>query len=301
MKEVLDIPQIPYSVGLVRDVEYKRVPGSPVNVTLSRGLKMQIMIPRPEDRTKPQGPFPLVVYSPGGGWAIPLVSYCLPGIVALAKRGFVVAMVEYRGREYFGSWREPVEDVRSAVRYLTKHAAQFSVDPERIFLFGDSAGAHLSMMASYTGGEFDCKEDDLSVPVRVRGVMELFGPTDLARMNRELYRENLPDHPIIPHMRNTFTALVKCEDPERISELLEPAGIPARITPEAEIPPTLIAHGDKDVMVPVWCAEELYQKLLDAGKCAEYYLLKNARHGDMRFFEKDMLDRYERFIRKYSE
>lgn len=304
MKEFLDIPQPEYSVALIHDVEYKRVAAFPKgagNNTLRRGLTMQILVPRLEDRTRPQGPYPMVVYAPGGGWKIPLVRYRLPMITDLARRGFVVAMVEYRGSEYFNCWREAVEDVRSAIRYITRHAAEYSADAEKIILFGDSAGAHLSMMAAYSGCEFDGCEDDRNIPVRVRGVMELFGPTDLVRMNRELYSENLPDHPVIPLMRETMMAFAKCNSLEAMDALLEPAGVLARIKPETEIPPTLIAHGDQDIMVPLWCAEELYQSLLQAGKTGELYVVKNARHGDMRFYGKDMMDRYERFIRKYTE
>ena len=301
MKEIINIPMEPYSVGLNHDVEYKRVRAcrrGEGNDTLFRGLYLQIMIPRPEDRTKPQGPYPVVIYSPGGGWKVPLVRYRLPIAVDLAKRGFVVVMVEYRGREYFNDWREPISDVRSAIRYVTKHAAQYCVDPNNIFLFGDSAGAHLSMMAAYTGDEFDDPEDDVSIPVHVQGVMELFGPTDLVRMNEGFYRDDLPNHPVWGLMRDTMTDLVKCNDLQKVPELLAPINVTDRISPEAEIPPTLIAQGDNDIMVPSWSADVLYELLQKAGKEAEYYLLNGARHGDMRFYGKEMMDRYERFIRK---
>jgi acetyl esterase/lipase len=257
---------------------------------------MQILVPRSEARTKLEEAYPIVIYSIGGGWQIPLVHYRLPGIVGLAKRGFVVAAVEYRGRQYFSNWREAVEDVRSAVRYMRKHAAAYNGDPDKIVLMGDSAGGHLSMLASYTGNEFDSSEDDLTISANVSGVMELFSPTDLVGIMRESCSENRKDHPLTSIIMDTFTELVKTKDPEEMEVKLEALSVLNRVSANSDIPPTLIAQGDKDIIVPVWNAEALYTKLSDAGKYAEFYLLRNARHGDMRFYDTDMLDRYERFI-----
>lgn len=303
MKEILDIPQIPYSVCMIPDVEYKRVPAMPGNPGgfMSRGLYMQLLVPRSEDRSVPQEKCPVVVYATGGGWATPQVRYRLPGIVGLAKRGFLVAALEYRGREYYSSWREEVEDVRSAVRYIRKHAAEYNGDPDKIVLMGDSAGGHLSMMSAYGGPEFDCKEDDLRVPADVSGVLDLFGPTEPHRIMKDLYADNVPDHPLIQSMKDTFTDLVKTEDLSEQEQRLKELSVTARISADAGIPPALIAQGDRDMMVPVWCAEKLYQKLNEAGVYAEYYLLTGARHGDMRFYESDMVDRYERFIRRCTD
>lgn len=298
MKEILNIPQITYSVCLIPDVEYKRVGAAPrgVNDTMRRGLYMQILVPRPEDRTKPEGPYPIVVYSVGGGWASPQVKYRLAGIVGLAKRGFVVAATEYRGREYFNNWREEVEDVRSAVRYMRKHAAEYNGNPDQIVVMGDSAGGHLSLTAAYGGEVFDSQDDDLRISAKVSGVIDLFGPTEPVRIMKDLYTDKALKHPITDIMKDTFTDLVKTADLKEQEEKLKELSVAQWISAEADIPPTLIAQGDNDIMVPVWCAEELYQKLQQAGKYAEYYLLTGARHGDMRFYGEDMFDRYEAFI-----
>ena len=304
MKEVIRIPSETYSVGLNHDVEYKRVRAcreGEGNDTLYRGLNLQIMIPRPEDRSRPQGTYPVVIYSPGGGWKTPLVRYRLPIIVDLAKRGFVVVMAEYRGRESFNSWREPVSDVRSAVRFITRDAAKYCIDPENIFLLGDSAGAHLSLLAGIRGEEFDDPNDDLSIPVRIRGILELFGPTDLAGIERELHDEKALDHPVTPIIQKTFEDFARSSDPGRITDVLNSAGVISRISLGTEIPPVLIAQGTADIIVPTWSAEKLYEALRKAGKETEYYLLEGARHGDMRFYGKVMMDRYEQFIRKHAK
>ena len=157
------------------------------------------------------------------------------------------------------------------------------------------------MFASYTGNEFDSPEDDLTISARVSGVMNLFGPTDLVAIMKETCSEKMKDHPITPIIMDTFMDLVKTKDPKELEAKLAEVSVLNRVTEEADIPPTLIAQGDMDVMVPVSNAEDLYTKLSDAGKYAEFYLLKNARHGDMRFYDTDMLDKYEQFINKCTQ
>lgn len=300
MKEVLELQKGLYSVGCNHDVEFKRVAAEFDNETIKKGLYMQILIPRPEDRTKKPEPFPIVLYISGGGWKTPQVRYRVPTMARLAERGWLVAMAEYRGSEIFRC-QDAAEDVRSAIRYIRRHASEYGGDPDKIILLGDSAGAHLSMLAGYHGDEFDSPNDDLSVSAEVSGVIELFGPTDLVRSMREFHTEEMETHPVAGHVKKAFAALTKTPDPDEQEKLLEPLSVLSRISPEAKIPPTLIAQGDVDLIVPPWHAKELYNALTNAGGDVEYYLLKGARHGDKRFYEDEMINRYERFVKRCTE
>lgn len=300
MREDLTLELIPYAVVMDPDVEYKRVLAAPKGQMdyVKRGLYLQILMPRSEDRTKPDDPHPIVVYAVGGGWKIPMTRQRLPGVVELAAKGFVVAVTEYRGREYFNSWREAVSDVRSAVRYMRRHGAEYNGDPDRIVLFGDSAGGHLAALAAYSGEEFDDPGDDLRVSAKVSGIMTIFAPTDPRRVLKEALDGDLAVNPAAGHMIEALKDVVKAESVEEALEKLPELSVLNRVRPGVDLPPTLIAQGDKDPLVPVWCAEELYESLTAAGHDAELYLLHGARHGDMRFYGDDMVERYSRFIRR---
>lgn len=299
MKETVVIPPIPYSASLIDDIEYKRVPAtsSGYNPSQTRGLKMQILVPRSEDRTHPQTPCPIVVYSVGGGWATPLVKFRLSCGVELTKRGFLVVMPEYRGREYFRSLRDPITDVRSAVRYIRKHAATYFGDPDKIVLMGDSAGGHLSLLAAYAGAEYDDPEDDLRISAETNGVIDLFGPVALGRILDDLYAEGTADDLLKQHLKNAFTEITRTLDIEKQKTLVEGYTPLHWISRERKLPPTLIAQGDRDVIVQPWNSEMLYDRLTECGQDVRYYLLPGARHGDMRFYGTEMTDRCEDFIR----
>ena len=62
----------------------------------------------------------------------------------LAKNGFAVFAIRYRlSKPGTKSYPEAVYDVKAAVQFVRANAAELGVDPDRIGLIGDSAGAHL--------------------------------------------------------------------------------------------------------------------------------------------------------------
>lgn len=94
------------------------------------------------------------------------VTYC----DSLAARGFVTAAIQYRigvtltgegntlsidsvdfGRAVYRG----TQDINAAVRYMRKNADKFGIDPDRIYLVGNSSGAILSIENIYTNNESD--------------------------------------------------------------------------------------------------------------------------------------------------
>lgn len=75
-------------------------------------------------------------------------------MVELARQGFVVASIAYRGT-FKDDVRFPaaVQDTKEAIRYLRANAAQYHIDPAHVTLLGDSSGGHTAAMAALTGSE----------------------------------------------------------------------------------------------------------------------------------------------------
>jgi len=90
-------------------------------------------------------PMPVIVFFYGGSWNSGTKDgYGFVGD-ALAARGFLVAIPDYR---LVSAVHHPVflEDNVAAVRWVRQHAAELGGDPERIVLAGHSAGAYNAAM-----------------------------------------------------------------------------------------------------------------------------------------------------------
>lgn len=96
-------------------------------------------------------PVPVLLAMHGGGWkGGSRASYRHLGAF-LAERGYALCAIDYRlvsgDRNRYPA---AVDDVRSAVAYVREHAGELNVDPARIVLLGDSAGAHLAALVGLT-------------------------------------------------------------------------------------------------------------------------------------------------------
>ena len=67
--------------------------------------------------------------------------------------------------------------MKKGIRFLKAHAGEFGIDPEKVIIGGESAGAHLACMAGVTGDrkEFD-KGEYLEQSGRVQAVIDYYGP-----------------------------------------------------------------------------------------------------------------------------
>lgn len=90
---------------------------------------------------------------------------------ALAARGFVVAVADYR---LVPQVRYPafIEDNAAALRWLARHAPSYAGDPERMVIAGHSAGAYNAVMLALDPRWLG---DDRRL---IRGVIALAGPYD---------------------------------------------------------------------------------------------------------------------------
>jgi acetyl esterase len=97
----------------------------------------------------PGGALPAIVWVHGGGFLSGNKGQVANYLKILAGRGHTTVSVGYSlGPE--SRYPTPVLQVNSALGYLTRHAAQLRIDPARIFLAGDSAGAQIAAQVANT-------------------------------------------------------------------------------------------------------------------------------------------------------
>ncbi len=122
---------------------------------------------------------PAVIVVHGGGWDSGAKSDFPQWNYWLAQQGYAVFDIEYRLRPQ-PNWQSATGDVKCAVGWVKRNAAQYGVDARRVALLGRSAGGHLALLAGYTTqiNELPAScgnEEDTSV----RAVIAFYAPTDM--------------------------------------------------------------------------------------------------------------------------
>ncbi|CAH0291143.1 Carboxylesterase NlhH [Arthrobacter sp. Bi26] len=237
----------------------------------SRPLLLDLNLPGPEGGAAPR---PAVVHFHGGGWRVGERSSLGPvldgfGISAFEKltdAGFVVASADYRLSQE-AHFPAQLHDAKAAVRWLRNHAADYNVDPDRIYAWGDSAGGHLASLVGLTANAGGADAD-----AAVAAVAAWYPPTDLGRMAEQ----SLP------------AAVARADDPGSREELLVGAVLtdePAKAAAASPIsyasrlgPPFFLAHGTADRFVPPTQSASLAAALEGAGAAVELLLIEDADH-----------------------
>jgi acetyl esterase/lipase len=193
---------------------------------------------------------PVVIFWYGGSWLRGERSqYRFVG-AALAERGFVTVLPDYR---LFPNVRFPgfVDDGARAVAWVQQHAREFGGDPNRIVLMGHSAGGH---MAAFLAFNHESLERAGAKPESIVGLVGLSGPYALEPNSRVL-------HEIFA---NPYT---------------EADWQPVRFV-DASSPPALLVHGSKDGVVSVEHTRELSEALRKNNVHVETQILDGRGHAD---------------------
>lgn len=216
-------------------------------------LKMDLYYP-----SENNGRFPVVMYVHGGGWHKGDKDRGAGAleVPALQQAGFLVATVNYRlAPEYL--FPAMIEDVKCAMRSLRAHADEYNLDPDRIGVWGGSAGGHLVALLGTTdeSAGFDVGEY-LEYSSRAQAVVDMFGPADLT------------------------VAMVESSDTVKTAFGDFDLALASPVTyASSDDPPFLILHGEKDALVPIEQSEILLAALQNVGVPAELTRVKNASHG----------------------
>ncbi len=182
----------------------------------------------------------------------------------LASRDYVVASMDYR---LAPKWRFPAarDDVLTAVAFLKVYASEMGIDASRIALMGRSAGGQLALLAAYTAQE-----------PAIRGVVSLYGPSDL----RFGYEHPAPER--VVDTRAAIEAYLGGAPGSPSDDAYFTASPVNFVTPSS--PPSLLVHGGRDPIVSPDHAARLEARLQRAGVKHLFVDLPWATHGcDMSF------------------
>ncbi len=130
---------------------------------------------------------PTVIWIHGGGWIAGDKSQIAPYLRVLAAQGYTTVGLNYtRGPQ--GRYPTALRQLDAAIGYLIDHAGELRIDPTRLVLAGDSAGAQLAsqLAALVTNPEF-ARQVGIRprlAPEQLRGMVLNCGVYDLDMMSR---------------------------------------------------------------------------------------------------------------------
>ena len=244
----------------------------------------------PETSTAPR---PVIAWIHGGGWEGGDKNNCpAKGFVA---HGYVVASLGYRLSQH-AIYPAQIEDCKAAIRWLRAHANEYGIDPQRIGVWGASAGGHLVALLGATGNirDFDVGEN-LGQSSKVQCVVDWFGPTDFLHYGDQPPKTE-PSRPPSPVDKLLGGRAIEHQaEAKRASPFYF-------VTPESA--PFLIVHGDKDPLVPLQQSQVLQAALQKAGVEAQLSVVPGAGHGGPGFSSPDehkrMVDFFDRHLLEHT-
>jgi acetyl esterase/lipase len=225
---------------------------------------------------------PAVIFLHGGGWFVgsprmvsPVFGEKDQALAALAARGYVTIGATYR---LSGEARFPaaIEDVKAAIRWTRANAAKYGIDPKRVALWGESAGAYLAILGGTSCGvaALEGKGGNPEQSSCVQAVVDFYGPNDFAQMDSQ----NRPDAQIRHSAADSpESKFLGCSLPECPKELLQLASPLTSI--KADTPPFLIMHGDVDTAVPIQQSRLLRDALKAKGVPVTLVEVPGVNHG----------------------
>jgi acetyl esterase/lipase len=163
-----------------------------------------------------------------------------------------------------------VEDSKCAVRWLRAHAQQYNIDPERIGVWGSSAGGHLSLMVA-------CADESAGMEggggwsnfsSRVQAACSYWGVASMIIAGEPFEQDYDHQSAIVQFIGGL---------PSEIPEVYELASPVTHVSPDD--PPILLVHGDMDPLVSLRQSQIMYQAYLDLDLETELIVVNGAGHG----------------------
>lgn len=227
------------------DASAAAAPLIPKDVIAQQGLSYDAKDPNAQfdifAPAKAKAPLPAIVWVHGGGFISGSRKDLSGYLRILANRGFATVAIDYTIAPE-ARFPTPLRQTGKALSYLVANAKRFNIDPDRIFLAGDSAGAQIVAQTALVIADPGYAQRIGVTPgiarPSLRGVILYCGPYDPASMNF--------DGPFGGFMHTVLWSYMGTRDPKdpRVRQMSVTPYVPA------SYPPTFISVGNADPLAP---------------------------------------------------
>lgn len=239
-----------YEVMIKRNIEY----------VTHDGVKLHGDLYHPMTRERERLPVvPVVIAVHGGGWQSGTAETYKHWGPYLAEAGFAVFAIEYRlSKPDQKTYPAAVYDVRAAVQFVRAQASSLVIDPDRIALMGDGAGAHLAALVTLANSEppfsSQYKSDaNASTPASVKAAIGFYGIYDLAAQWQ---------HDQVARPLDQVTEKFLGSKPTANRQLYWEASPTSYVTVDKNKPAFLVIYGTSDEVVDAGGQSQAFQAAL---------------------------------------
>ncbi|XP_030512309.2 isoprenylcysteine alpha-carbonyl methylesterase ICME-like [Rhodamnia argentea] len=219
------------------------------------------------------GPKPAVAFVTGGAWIIGYKAWGSLLGKQLAERDIIVACIDYRNFPQ-GTISDMVNDASEGISFVCNIIAEYGGDPDRIYVMGQSAGAHIAACALVDQAVKESRGESISWSLsQIKAYFGLSGGYNLFSLvdhfhNRGLYRSIFLSIMEGEKSFKKFSPEVKVQDPS--------IGNAASL-----LPPILLFHGTGDYSIPSDASKAFAATLQRVGAKAEALLFDGKTHTDL--------------------
>ncbi|XVF59683.1 hypothetical protein PTKIN_Ptkin07bG0295700 [Pterospermum kingtungense] len=217
---------------------------------------------------------PVVVFVTGGAWIIGYKAWGSLLGLQLAERDIIVVCVDYRNFPQ-GTMSDMVKDVSQGISFVFNMIGEYGGDPDRVYLMGQSAGAHISACVLLEQAIKESRGENVSWRVsQIKAYFGLSGGYNLFNLVNHFHNRGL--------YRSIFLSIMEGEECfERFSPEVRIKDPGIRGAAASLLPPIKLFHGTSDYSIPSDASVNFANALKEAGAEAEVILYEGKSHTDL--------------------
>lgn len=220
-----------------------------------------------------EGLKPVVAFVTGGAWTIGYKAWGSLLGQQLAEREILVACIDYRNFPQ-GTIGDMVKDASQGISFVCNNIIDYGGDPDRIYVMGQSAGAHISTCALLEQAIKESKGERISWSVsQIKAYFGLSGGYNLSELVDHFDRRGL--------YRSIFLSIMEGEESLRLyspTMVIQDPSVKAAVS---LLPHVVLFHGTADISIPHDASQDFVDALRSVGANAELILFAGKTHTDL--------------------
>ncbi|PIN07459.1 Arylacetamide deacetylase [Handroanthus impetiginosus] len=220
-----------------------------------------------------EGPKPVVAFVTGGAWIIGYKAWGSLLGQQLSERDVIVACIDYRNFPQ-GTISDMIKDASQGISFVCNNIAEYGGDPNRIYLMGQSAGAHIAACTLLEQAIKEASGEKTSWSVsQIKAYFGLSGGYNFLKLVDHFHSRGL--------YRSIFLSIMEGEESLRRYSPEVMVQDPSHRNAVSLLPPIILFHGTADYSIPSDASKSFAETLRSVGVQAESILYEGKTHTDL--------------------